>query len=51
MKTKILIVDDDLDSWRLLSTILQTHDYHPVWAADGMQAIVQPVSINPAPSS
>ena len=40
MKTKILIVDDDLDSWRLLSTILQTHDYHPVWAADGMQAIV-----------
>jgi len=36
---KILIVDDDLDSWRLLSTILKTHDFHPIWAADGMQAI------------
>lgn len=39
MKSKILIIDDDVDSWRLLSTILQTHDFHPVWAADGMQAI------------
>jgi len=39
VKSKILIVDDDLDSWRLLSTILQAHDFQPVWAADGMQAI------------
>ena len=39
MKSKILIIDDDVDSWHLLSTILQTHDFHPVWAADGMQAI------------
>jgi twitching motility two-component system response regulator PilH len=39
VKSKILIVDDDVDSWRLLSTILETHDFHPVWAADGMQAI------------
>jgi DNA-binding response OmpR family regulator len=39
VKSKILIIDDDVDSWRLLSTILQTHDFHPVWAADGMQAI------------
>lgn len=39
VKSKILIIDDDVDSWRLLSTILQTHDFHPVWATDGMQAI------------
>ena len=39
MKSKILIIDDDVDSWRLLSTILQAHDFHPIWAADGMQAI------------
>ena len=39
MKSKILIIDDDVDSWRLLSTILQTHNFHPVWAADGLQAI------------
>jgi DNA-binding response OmpR family regulator len=39
VKSKILIIDDDVDSWRLLSTILKTHDFHPVWAADGLQAI------------
>jgi DNA-binding response OmpR family regulator len=39
VKSKILIIDDDVDSWRLLSTILKTHDFHPVWAADGRQAI------------
>jgi DNA-binding response OmpR family regulator len=39
VKSKILIIDDDGDSWRLLSTILKTHDFHPVWAADGLQAI------------
>ena len=39
MKSKILVVDDDPDSWRLLSTLLRTHDFDPVWAADGMQAI------------
>ncbi len=36
---KILIIDDSADSWGLLSTILQAHDFHPIWAADGMQAI------------
>jgi DNA-binding response OmpR family regulator len=36
---KILIVDDSLDSWSLLSTILKAHDFFPIWAADGMQAI------------
>lgn len=39
MKPTILIIDDDVDSWNLLSTGLRTHDYYPVWAADGMQAI------------
>jgi len=39
VNAQILIIDDDLDSWRLLSTILRTHDLDPLWAADGMQAI------------
>ncbi len=39
MKPKILIVDDSADSWGLLHTILQTHHFDSVWAADGMQAI------------
>lgn len=39
MKPTILIIDDGVDSWNLLSTALRTHDYYPVWAADGMQAI------------
>ena len=38
MRSNILIVDDDRDRWRLLSTILRTHDFDPVWAADGMRA-------------
>jgi len=38
MKTPILVVDDGIDSWNLLSTVLRAHDYDPVWAADGMQA-------------
>ncbi|HXX76669.1 MAG TPA: response regulator [Nitrospiraceae bacterium] len=39
MKPKILIIDDGVDSWHLLSAALKAHDYYPVWAADGMQAI------------
>jgi CheY-like chemotaxis protein len=39
MKLKILIIDDDVDSWNLLSTAVRAHDYYPVWAADGMQAM------------
>lgn len=39
MKPKILIVDDSVESWDLLHTILQTHHFDSVWAADGMQAI------------
>jgi CheY-like chemotaxis protein len=39
VRPKILIVDDSVDSWNLLSTIVKSHDLHPVWAADGMQAM------------
>jgi DNA-binding response OmpR family regulator len=39
MKPKILVVDDDVDSWKLLSTVLQHHNFYAVRAADGMQAI------------
>jgi DNA-binding response OmpR family regulator len=36
---KILVIDDAIDSWTLLSSILRTHRYQPLWAADGMQAL------------
>jgi len=39
MKPTILVIDDDIDSWNLLSTALRTQGAYPVWAADGMQAI------------
>ena len=39
METKILIVDDALDSWTLLSSISRIHHFHPIWAADGIQAV------------
>ena len=39
MRPKILIIDDSVDSWNLLSTIVKSHDFYPVWAADGMQAM------------
>jgi len=39
VRPKILIVDDSVDSWNLLSTIVKSHDFYPVWAADGMQAM------------
>ena len=39
MKPKILIIDDSVDSYHLLGTILQAHNFYPVWAADGMQAM------------
>ena len=39
MEAKILVVDDALDSWTLVSSILRTHRYQPIWAADGMQAV------------
>lgn len=39
MKPKILIIDDGVESWQLLKTIVEPHGYHPVWAADGLQAV------------
>ena len=39
VRPKILIIDDSVDSWNLLSTIVKTHNFYPVWAADGMQAM------------
>ena len=35
MKARILVVD----SWNVLSSILRTHRYQPIWAADGIQAL------------
>ena len=32
-------IDDGIDSWNLLSSILRTHHYQPIWAADGIQAL------------
>lgn len=39
MEPKILVVDAAQDSWHLLSSILRTHHFQPIWAADGIQAI------------
>ena len=39
MEARILVIDDSLDSWNLLSSILRTHHYQPIWAADGIQAV------------
>jgi len=39
VEARILVIDDGLDSWNLLSSILRTHRYQPIWAADGIQAL------------
>jgi DNA-binding response OmpR family regulator len=39
MKPKILIVDDAIDSWHILRTVLESHQYQPIWAADSIQAL------------
>jgi DNA-binding response OmpR family regulator len=39
MEARILVIDDSLESWTLLSSILRTHHYQPMWAADGIQAV------------
>ena len=39
MEVRILVIDDGIDSWNLLSSILRTHHYQPIWAADGIQAL------------
>jgi hypothetical protein len=33
MKARILVVD----SWNVLSSIVRTHRYQPIWTADGIQ--------------
>jgi len=39
VEVRILVIDDGIDSWNLLSSILRTHHYQPIWAADGIQAL------------
>ncbi|MEC4890683.1 MAG: response regulator [Nitrospira sp.] len=39
MGAKILVIEDGADSWQLLSSILRAHQYQPLWAADGVQAL------------
>lgn len=39
MEARILVIDDGLDSWNLLSSVLRTHRYQPIWAADGIQPL------------
>jgi DNA-binding response OmpR family regulator len=39
VEARILVIDDALDSWNLLSSILRTHRYQPIWAADVIQAL------------
>ena len=39
MEVRILVIDDVIDSWNLLSSILRTHHYQPIWAADGIQGL------------
>lgn len=47
MKPKILIIDDSVDSWHLLGTILQAHNFYPLWAPDGRQAMAAARSHHP----
>ena len=35
----MLIIDDSVDTGHLRRTTLQTHNFYPVWAADGTQAM------------
>jgi hypothetical protein len=39
VEARILVIDDGLDSWNLLSLVLRTHRYQPIWAADGIQLL------------
>ena len=47
MEAKILVVEDALESWTLLSSILLTHRYQPIWAADGIQALSEALKHQP----
>lgn len=46
-KKKILIVDDELDMRTFLSTLLETTDYKPVEAADGLEGLRKAKEIKP----
>ena len=39
MEARILVIDDGLDGWNLLSSVLRTRRYQPIWAADGIQPL------------
>lgn len=47
MPEKILIVDDDLDSLRLISLMLQRHNYEVITASAGNQGISKATSASP----
>jgi hypothetical protein len=48
---KTLIIDDDVDSWRLLSTILESHTFILCGLPMECKPSLQPAGVNPAPSS
>jgi len=48
VESKILVVEDDLESWQLLSAILRSHRYRPIRAADGVQAMSEARNQRPA---
>lgn len=39
VETNVLIVDDALDRGNLLSSLLRSHHFHPIRAADGIRAL------------
>jgi DNA-binding response OmpR family regulator len=39
MEERILIIEDSVDSWQLLSSIVRAHGYQPFWAPDGFHAL------------
>src|SRR5262249_32734410 len=47
MRPTVLIVDNDINSWRLLSTTLRVFDYNPVGAASGLHAVEAAIAHQP----
>lgn len=39
MEQKILIVDDHVETWQVLSAILRSGGFRPIWAADAVNAM------------
>ena len=48
MKPKILVVDDVSHSWHVVSSILRTHHYQPIWATDSTRAMSEARKFHPA---